>query len=129
LVHNIIGFFVTMLPIILNVAGWWRWKRVWRDEKAARWRKVVGLVGLVANTSALCLVCVSLFYSVAVEKAHREVFQSIDLYPVIVGCLILSASALAVGTFAPRRLRLAVVLGGFAMGWWLLLVLGSGGVL
>ena len=58
--------------IILNVAGWWRWKRVWRDEKAARWRKVVGLVGLVANTSALCLVCVSLFYSVAVEKADRR---------------------------------------------------------
>jgi hypothetical protein len=83
----------------------------------------------VANTSALGLVCVSLLYSVAVEKAHREAFQDIDLYPVIVGCLVLSASALSVGMLAPRRLRLAVVLGGFAMGWWLLLVLGSGGVL
>lgn len=129
LVDNIIGLVVSMLPIILNVAGWWRWKSVWRDEKAARWRKVAGLAGLVANTLALCLACVSFFYSVAVERAHREAFQSIDLYPVIVGCLVLSASALAVGIVAPRRFRLAVVLGGFAMGWLLLLVLGSGGVL
>jgi hypothetical protein len=124
-VQDLIGLIVAMLPIILNVEGWRRWRGTRRDEKAVRWRKIVGFVGLVANTSAVCF-----FYIIVVmDLRYKNGYKLIDTYPVIVGCLILAAVTLAIGLFALRRIRLAVVLGSFATSWVILLALGSGGVL
>jgi nicotinamide riboside transporter PnuC len=124
----IFGIFVVS-PIVLNVYGWWRWRGVRSDEGTPRWRKIAGLSGLVADTSAVCLAWLSFFYSILVENTHRQGFRGIDPYPAFVACLVLSVAALAIGVVAPRRIRLAVVLGGFTMSWLILLMIGSAGVL
>jgi hypothetical protein len=42
-------------------------------------------------------------------------FKQIDLLATVGGCLILSLAALGAGLLAPRRIRVAVALGGFTM--------------
>lgn len=132
---TVLFWVVLLLPIGLNVGGWWLWPGTWRDENSARWRKVVGALGLTINTLAACLGWGSFFYNVFLtgfdmnHAPRLPGFKEIDLYPVSMVCLILSVMALGCGIVAPRRIRLTVALGGFAMGWLILLVIGHAGVL
>lgn len=125
----IFGIFVA-LPIVLCVSGWWRWQGVRRNENTPRWRQMVGLSALVTNTSVVCLVWLFFSYSIFfADTRHSYGSIAIDPYPVVVACLILSLAMLAMGMAAPRRIRLAVVLGGFTMSWLILVIIGGGGVL
>ncbi len=120
-VEMVTFWIVLLLPFVLNVAGWSRWRSTWRDQSAAVWRKVIGFGGLVANTVAMCLPFLVFFYNgflLSYDVRHppglRGVRQ-IDLLSTVIGCLILSMAALVAGLVAPKRIRLAVVLGGFTM--------------
>ncbi len=120
-VEMVTFWIVLLLPFVLNVAGWSRWRSTWRDQSAAVWRKVIGFGGLVANTVAMCLPFLVFFYNgflLNYDVRHPpglRGFKQIDLLSTVVGCLILSMAALVAGLVAPKRIRLAVVLGGFTM--------------
>jgi hypothetical protein len=117
---------VLLLPFVLNVAGWWRWRGVRRDQSMARWRKGFGLGGLVANTLAMCLPFLVFFYNgflINYDIHHPpglRGFKQIDLLTVVEVCLLLSLAAVGAGILAPRRIRLMVALGGFTLSSFIL---------
>lgn len=50
LLQSILFIVVLLLALALLVLAWWRCKSALKDEGAARWRKVCGLVALIAST-------------------------------------------------------------------------------
>jgi hypothetical protein len=124
-VQSVVGGITIFLPIALNVAGWWRWRGVRRDDTILRWRKVAGLIGLMANSIALLFPSLVFFYNTVLTRYYMNRrpglpgVKEIDLELLVNFCLILSLAAM-IDFVAPRRIRLAVVLGGFAMGWLIL---------
>jgi hypothetical protein len=125
-VRDVICVATILGAIVLNVAGWLRWRGAWRDRNSARWRKVFGLFGLVANTLVMCLFWGQIFYGLLSRGsvAENEPYRAVE------ACLILSATALAVGLAAPRRIRMAVVLAGFTTICLIFfLIIGGAGIL
>ena len=120
-VEMVTFWIVLLLPFALNVAGWWRWPGVKRDQSAALWRKGVGLGGLVANAFSICLPFLAFFYNGFLinyyvhHPSGLRGLKEIDLLKVVVVCLFLSLAAVVAGIVAPRRIRLAVALGGFTV--------------
>jgi hypothetical protein len=112
-------------PAILALAGWWLWGRVRHDPNTARWRKVAGLLGLIPGTLAISVPWIVVYYDFVVtgfdmRQYPRSRFSSwpvIDLYWTFQSCFLISAVAMVLGLAAPRRIRLAVVAGGFATYW------------
>jgi hypothetical protein len=49
-VQTVLFATVLMLGLVMIVAGWWGWIKSRQTEDVPRWRKVVGLVGVTANT-------------------------------------------------------------------------------
>ena len=119
---------VLLLPILLNLVGWWRSRSAWSDGNTSRWRRVGGLLGLAGNTVALSLAWGSVFYNVFLtgfnnfRRPRLLGFKEIDLLTVIVVCLFLSVAAVIAGLVAPPRIRLAVALGGYSMASFILSV-------
>jgi hypothetical protein len=119
-------FWIKVLPpAILALVGWWLWLKVWHDQGTAGWRKVVGLVGLIASTLAISIPWVVVYYDLIVagfdmRRYPRSIYpgwQSVDLYWTFQSCFLVSAVTMALGLAAPRRIRLAVVSGSFATYW------------
>jgi hypothetical protein len=112
-------------PVMLNLAGWWRWVRVRHGQDTASWRKVVGLPGLVAVTLATIVPWIVFYYDFILvgfdmrryPASRLPGWKVIDLYLTFRSCLLVSLVVMVLGFAAPRRIRLAVVLGGFATGW------------
>jgi hypothetical protein len=80
----------------------------------------------VANTLAMCLPVLVFFYNGffinydMLRSPGLRSFKEIDLLATVIGRLIVSLAALIAGIFAPRRIRLAVTLGGFTMASFIL---------
>ncbi|HXO36976.1 MAG TPA: hypothetical protein VN901_31930 [Candidatus Acidoferrales bacterium] len=117
-------------PVVLNVAGWCLW--IWhRRSQNPPWRQGVAWLGLIGNALAVCLPFLAFKYDLFVFTRKGGYLGNPPLLPVSDAphidptlhlCLILSAAVLVLGFAAPKRVRFAVVLGGFAMTWLLLSV-------
>jgi hypothetical protein len=119
-------------PIALNMLGWclWIWHR--RSEDVA-WRQAVAWLGLIGNALAICLPFLALRYDAFVFTRRGGNLGNPPMLPVSAGphieptlrlCLILSDVLMILGLAAPKRIRLAVVLGGFASAWLLQTLIG-----
>ena len=113
-------------PAVLALVGWWLWVRVRHDPNTAGWRKVAGVLGLIAASLAVSVPWIVVYYDVIVtgfDMRHqypRSKFPGwtvIDLYWTFQSCFFISAVAMVLGLVAPRRIRLVVVVGGFATYW------------
>ena len=112
-VQSVLFVAVLILGLTMIVAGWWRWRSVRREENADSWRKKVGLLGLVANTLALAVPFVVLFYAMA--SFGRKV-PRIDWLVVSPTCLAFSLCGLICGVVSPPRIRFATAMGGLIVG-------------
>jgi uncharacterized iron-regulated membrane protein len=112
-VQSTLFFIVLLLEVALIVAGWWLWAKSRNVEDIARWRKRVGLAGIVANTTALLIPVVSLLYMICYPFIRVGVrLPMIDGEWMILICLIFSLCGLIGGILAPPRSRFATALGG-----------------
>lgn len=108
---------VLVLELALIVAGWWGWIRSRKIEELPRWRKRVGLFGVMANTAALAVPVVSLLYMMYYPFLRIGVrLRAINAEWMILTVLVLSLSGLTAGIFAPPRSRFATALGGLIIG-------------
>ena len=116
-------------PVVLNVAAWclWIWHRRTQNEP---WKQAVAWFSLIGNALVICLPLFAFNYD-AFVFAPRGRLGSPSILPSSAGlhveptlrfCLIFSIALLVLGFAAPRRIRLAVVLGGFASAWFLMTV-------
>jgi hypothetical protein len=125
-VEAVTFWIVLLLPFVLNVAGWWRWRSIGEDRSTLRWRKILGFGGLAANTLAMGLPFLVFFYNgflINYDVHHPpglRGLRQIDLLATVEGCLLLSIAALVAGLVGPRRIRLAVALGAFTMASFIL---------
>ena len=112
-------------PVALNVVGWWLW--IWhRRSQNAAWRQAVGWLGLIGNALAICLPFLAFKYDAFVftRRGGRgyppmlPVSGVSHIRPTLRLCLVLSVVSLIIGFLAPKRIRLAVVLGGFTSTWF-----------
>jgi hypothetical protein len=117
-------------PVVLNVAGWCVW--IWhRRSQNPPWRQGIAWLGLIGNALAVCLPFLAFKYDLFVFTRKGGYLRNPPLLPVSDAphveptlhlCLILSAAVLVMGFAAPKRVRFAVVFGGFATTWLLLSV-------
>lgn len=112
-------------PVVLNVAGWWLWISYQRTQSSP-WRQAVAWLGLIGNALAICLPLLAFKYDSFVftrnggdwgPRHFLPVSAAPHVEPALHVCLILSAVVLVLGFAAPKWIRLALVLGGFAMAW------------
>jgi hypothetical protein len=107
------GFFIRHLPVIAQdvwfiillligcmmiVASWACWSIARNDRDVARWRKAVGLFGVMANTLAALIP-----FLVLPMLAGQITIQA---------CLVCSFCGMAAGILAPREIRLPTTLSG-----------------
>ena len=111
------GLFAVVLALGLLILAWWRCRSALKDAGAARWRKVCGLVGLIASTSTFVTPILAFFYAVAmfqlrVQPSHW-ILNWLVLMPI---CMALAVCGLVGGVLAPPRIRLATALSGVIAG-------------
>lgn len=121
-------WWVKELPsVVLNVAGWWLWVSYQRTQSSF-WKQAVAWLGLIGNAVAICLPLLAFRYDSFVftrrggELGYPPILPvnaAPHVEPALHLSLILSVVMLALGLAAPRRVRLPVVLGGFASAWLL----------
>ena len=99
--------FLAVCPII----GWWRWQGVKTDSTTVPWRKMVGLLGLTANTLAIAVPFVACLYQFTRNTYSLNV--SMPNFPLIIRfAFFLAVCGLIGGILAPRGIRLVTAAGG-----------------
>src|SRR5437879_5567378 len=88
--------FLAVCPII----GWWRWQGVKTDSTTVLWRKMVGLLGLTANTLAIAVPFVACLYQFTRNTYSLNV--SMPNFPLIIRfAFFLAVCGLIGGVLAP----------------------------
>lgn len=112
-IQSFLFIVVLLLEGALIVAGWWCWIKTRNAESVARWRKRVGLLGVVANTTALAIPVVSLAYMMHYPFIRIGVhLPMINPQWMVLTCLMFALCGLIAGILAPPRSRFATALGG-----------------
>lgn len=116
-VQSVLFVVVLLLALAMLVIGWWRLKKAWREDSVARWRKISGVLALLASTLTFATPVLVFFYSFAmfqlrVQPSHW-IFNWLIVMPV---CLVLSLCGFIGGVLAPRRIRLVTAVGGLIAG-------------
>ncbi|MGA8619844.1 MAG: hypothetical protein WB660_15160 [Candidatus Sulfotelmatobacter sp.] len=108
---------VLFLEGAMIVAGWWGWIKSPNAETVERWRIRFGLLGVVANTTALAIPFGSLLYMMYYPLIRvRAHLPMVDAQRMVLACLGFSLCGLISGALSPPRSRLATVLGGLIIG-------------
>jgi hypothetical protein len=116
-IQNISFVAVLLLEIAMIVAGWWGWIKNRKAEDVARWRQRVGLLGVVANTTALAIPLGSLLYMMFYPFIRIGVsLPMVDAQRMVWACLMCALCGLIAGILAPPRSRFATALGGLIIG-------------
>ncbi|MGB8583079.1 MAG: hypothetical protein WCD47_19840 [Candidatus Sulfotelmatobacter sp.] len=110
-------------PAILTLVGWYRYGKLRTNLASAGWRKAASVVALLAETLSISVPWLVAHYDLRVVGFDMRRYPTskfpgwkvIDLYLTFRTCSILGLLTMALGFAAPKRIRLAVVLGGFAM--------------
>jgi hypothetical protein len=105
------------LPIILNVAAWWRFRHPAQDDRSADWRRLAGGLALVANSLAIAVIWGQFIYSYFLLNyvgRHRPVAadEMIDGTLVLTTSFVLAAFSMVAGAMAPRGVRFPLLLCG-----------------
>ena len=117
LLQSILFALVLLLALVLLVLAWWRFRSALKDEGAARWRKVCGLVALIASTLTFATPVFAFLYAVAMFQLRIQPSHWIINWLVVIPvCLVLALCALVGGVLAPTRIRLATALSGLIGG-------------
>jgi hypothetical protein len=112
-IQSIFFVVVLLLEIAMIVAGWWGWIKNRRAEDVARWRQRVGLLGVVANTTALAIPVGSLLYMMFYPFIRVGVrLPMIDAQRTVLACLVFSLFGFIAGILSPPHSRFATALGG-----------------
>jgi hypothetical protein len=122
-------WWIKWLPVVLmNLTGWCLW--IWyRRSRNATWRRVFGWLSLLGSSLAICLPILAFKYDVFVFTRRGGDLEHSRMLPVSAAphvglilrfCLFLYFGSLFLGFVAPKQIRLAVVLGGFAGAWFLM---------
>ena len=106
------SLFLTVLFLaVCPSIGWWRWQGVKTDSTTVLWRKMVGLLGLTANTLAIAVPFVACLYQFTRNTYSLNV--SMPNFPLIIRfAFFLAVCGLIGGVLAPRRIRLVTAAGG-----------------
>ena len=115
--QSVLLVIVLLLGMAMIVAGWWGWIMSRTAEGIPHWRKRVGLLGVVANTTALAVPLGSLLYMIYCPFLRVGVrLPMVNTQWMGLTVLGLSLSGLIAGIFAPPRSRFATALGGLIIG-------------
>lgn len=111
-VQSFLFIVVLLLEGALIVAGWCYWMKSRNAESIPRWRKRLGLLGVIANTTALAIPVASLLYMMRCPFIGVGVhLPMIDPQWMILACLMFSLCGLIAGLLGPPRSRFATALG------------------
>jgi hypothetical protein len=103
-------FLIVLLLAVCPIIGWWRWHGVKNDSTTVLWRKMLGLLGLTANTLAIAVPFVACLYQFTRNTYSLNV--PMPDFPLIIRfSFFLSLGGLIAGVLAPRRIRLVIAAG------------------
>jgi hypothetical protein len=118
-IQSLLFVVVLLLAGAMIAASWWCWIKSRSAESVASWRKKVGLLGVIANTTALAIPLGSLLYMVYCPFPFIRVrvhLPMIDAEKMVLTCLVFSLCGLIAGILSPPRSRFATALGGLIIG-------------
>lgn len=116
-IRSVLFVVVLVLEIAMIVAGWWCCIKSRKAEDVARWRKGVGFLGVLANTTALAIPVGSLLYMMYYPFILGSVnLPMINAQLMVLTCLVFSLCGVIAGILAPPRSRFATALGGLIIG-------------
>jgi hypothetical protein len=114
-------FLIALLLAVCPIIGWWRWQGIKTDSTTVRWRKIVGLMSLTANSLAIAVPFVACLYQFTRNTYSLNVPMA-DWPVIIPFSFFLSVCGLIGGVLAPRRIRLVTAVGGLIIGSLILAV-------
>jgi hypothetical protein len=116
-VQSVLFVVVLLLAPVMLVIGWWRFRKAWGGESFPRWRKICGLVALIASSLTFALPILVFFYAVALFQLRLQPSRwMVNWLIVLPVCLALSLCGIIGGILAPPRIRLSTALSGLIAG-------------